>query len=150
MKIITVVLGLALLVGCASPQVGLIQFDMAQILRVAEREIATKCPEFKMNEFEPRWVDYRARVNPQAEGTIGISYISREPTGVKDWCSITGGPPCIARTHRSASFVLTVQGELEKQDVSEWREFQEWTYVRYSEVTIVEPKEEKPSNKGKE
>jgi len=133
--------------GCAT-QGRLVDVDAEQILAVAAREIKAKCPEFKMEEYEPAWVFYHAGVDSGRDGTISVTYLSRKPTDVHDWKSLTNGPPRTASTHRSAQVNLSNDGRLQKQNVSEWTEFPEWVFVRLSEVTRVTPKDKEMSNEA--
>lgn len=142
---ILVLLGL-LATGCMTHHGDLINMNTEQILMVAAREIAAKCPEFRMQDFEPAWVYYHESVNPRTHGTISVTYLSRKPSDVRDRKSLTNGPPHMVSTYRSAEVSLSDNGELRKQNVSEWSEFPEWSFVRFSEVTRVTPKKEDTSN----
>ncbi len=142
---ITILL-VACLAGCGTPPPKLVQLDEARVLEIAQREIEAKCPEFPMETYEPAWVYYHAGVDPRTEGTISVTYLSREPTDIRDWKSLTNGPARVASTYRSAQVNLSEQGELQKQNVGEWSEFPEWVFIRHSEVTRVKPKERELSN----
>lgn len=144
---ILVVTGLVL-GGCAYPRGGLVHIDTDQILTVAKREIEAKCHEFRMEDYEPVWVCYRTDVNSGAEGTISITYLSRAPSDVTDAHSLTNGPPRSTSTYQAADFLLSRQGILQRQNIGEWSDVPEWRFVRFSEVTRVNPKTKELSNEA--
>jgi hypothetical protein len=144
-KMIPVILVYALLIlGCATPKPRLAYADVDSILATAQRELRDKCPEFRFNDFEPISVEYRVHTRtkwPISKGPdIAVRYQAKRPCRVEERASPTNGPARYICTYETAFVLLTPEGKLVLQDVSEWRDFPESNFIAYSAFLIYEPK----------